>query len=84
MAVTHKGCVVAAYLLLTLLSACNARIHKLTLNVSPLSYSHFITVGISELTTSNLLFGAVQNYFFLLLASLFSVTQCIMNRVMVI
>lgn len=32
MAVAHKGCVVAAYLLLTLLSACKARIHKLTLN----------------------------------------------------
>uniref|UniRef100_A0A674MA78 G protein-coupled receptor 108 n=1 Tax=Takifugu rubripes TaxID=31033 RepID=A0A674MA78_TAKRU len=38
MAVAHKGCVVAAYLLLTLLSACKARIHKLTLNNETRSY----------------------------------------------
>lgn len=31
MAVAHKGCVVAGYLLLLLLAGCEARIHKLTL-----------------------------------------------------
>ncbi|XP_041789817.1 protein GPR108-like [Chelmon rostratus] len=31
MAVAHRGCVVAGYLLLLLLAGCNARIHKLTL-----------------------------------------------------
>ncbi|XP_070776847.1 protein GPR108 [Enoplosus armatus] len=32
MAVAHRGCVVAGYLLLLLLAGCKARIHKLTLN----------------------------------------------------
>lgn len=31
MAVAHRGCVVAGYLVLLLLAGCNARIHKLTL-----------------------------------------------------